>query len=182
MRSRKRKWLINGMVTLALFIGIAFGISKAAETKPDLKKVDIIGRLKKINENNSSLGQVNKDIVKSMASVDKQVEKTGEVARKLTEVQKGLGVQKGSLDRLVPVAAEQVTLGTNLRNLSSGINKNMGAISSTSAKQNEELKRMNQVVQDAQGKLNSVVKGNQAINEKLGKAADKSNKINQAIP
>jgi hypothetical protein len=182
MKRRVRKIAINSVIVIGLMYGAALGISKAAETKPDLKKFDIIARLKAINGNNESLSKTNMDIVRNMGAVDKQVGKTAQVAAKLTDMNAGLGKQGNTLNALIPVTADQVGLSTNLKGLSVKINGNMKAISTTSTKQDAELKRMNKAVEDARGKLESVMKGNEAINQKLGVAADKSRQIEQSIP
>ncbi|WP_047150764.1 hypothetical protein [Aneurinibacillus tyrosinisolvens] len=182
VKRRVRKVAINSLIVIGLMYGTALGVSKAAETKPDLKKFDIIGRLKAINGNNESLSKTNMEIVRNMKAVDEQVGKTGQVAARLKDVNGGLGKQENTLNALIPVTADQVTLSTNLKGLSVTINGNMKTISNVSMKQDQELKRMNRVVQDARSKLESVMKGNEAINQKLGTAADKTRQIEQSIP
>jgi hypothetical protein len=177
-----RKVAVNGLVLIVFVVGLLFGISKVAESKPDFKKFDLIGRLQKINSNNDSLSDKNKTIVVNMQNVDSQVGKTGEVAARLKQVNEGLKAQQGTLQALVPVTSDQVSLSTNLKNVCNLINGNMKTISSASLQQNEQLKRMSSVLNDAQSKLESVQKGNQAINDKLGTAASKSAEIEQSIP
>jgi|GEM_PF-6397329 len=148
----------------------------------DWKQYDLIGMLQKINDHNSTLGKTNQEIVGKMKLIDQQVDTTSEVAEKLTAVKRGLLAQNRTLSQLTPVTADQVTLSSNLRNLSMNIKKSMLLVSKMSEKQNSEIQKMNGILAKAKVQMKQVAKDNDRINGQLQQAETKSRQIEGQIP
>ncbi|NGQ94292.1 hypothetical protein G3578_03770 [Brevibacillus sp. SYP-B805] len=181
IRKTWKRWLI---LMLALFLATAGVASLLANEKEetDWKAYDLIGMLDTISRHNAELDQTNKTIVGRMEALDRQTGKTGEVADRLQEVSSGLAGQNGTLHDLIPVTADQVTLSTNLRNLSMKIKGSMKQIEDVSLRQKNELARMQQTVSGTRQQLGQVAKENEELNRLLQEAEAKSRKIEQSIP
>ncbi|MBH8596565.1 hypothetical protein [Thermoactinomyces sp. CICC 10523] len=181
--SLKRK-AVTALVPILLVAvpGIYIFTHPESFTPGQLKKFDLNGMLKEINEKTKTLGLLNKDIYNGLLQLDAQSGKTQTVSQELIEVNQGVRKQGTTLEEIRRVTGQQVTLSQNLNRLSKQLSTQMELISNSGQKQVDQAVDLKSVTTSTRSKLAEVLKQNDLLEQKLKQAADKAEKVNRSMP
>jgi hypothetical protein len=147
-----------------------------------LKAFDLNGMLKEINAKTKTLGSLNKTIYAGLNRLDQQSGKTKTVSQKLSEANQGVKKQEETLENIRQVTQQQVTLAHNLHALSELLTQQMSLISKSGQIQVNQSDQLKSVTFGTRTQLSEVLKQNQIMEQKLGKAAEQSERVDRSVP
>lgn len=171
-------------VSALLAFGIPFALV-AFTPMPHVKvpeKLDILGMIRKINNNNNDINSVNSNIVGDMKQINNLSGTTARIHEHLVTLKQGISEQDQSLANLQNLSGRQVELSTSLNKLAQSLDADLQRVNNSSAQQKGSVEQMMQATDSLARLAKEVTDINSGIAEKLDRASKATGQVVSNMP
>jgi len=180
MRLKKSDAII-GIFIILILIPVSF-LAAPHLSADSLEKFDLPGMLKEIDAKTRKLGEINKKVLAGLHLIDSKSAQTRTLSNRLGTANQAVKKEDSTLGSVRDVTGQQVTLSQELNRLSRGLTSRMNAISKHASTQSGSSQELLKTTVDTRGQLGEVIRQNRILEQKLKKAAQKSEQTARSLP
>ncbi|MCF8563963.1 long-chain fatty acid--CoA ligase [Alicyclobacillus tolerans] len=177
--SKRRRWLIAAVVLVVLVGG---GLSMASAHVAIPQQLNLLGMVRRINNNNDSLTAENGKIVRHMQQIDKLSGQTQTLGNQLQSLNQGVAGDVSSLKQLQALSIQEQNLSQQFVQLGQVLHGNLNSINNSSTGQSQTTSAMVSKMNQLSAAAANMAKSNQALAQKLAKASAQTGQIATEMP
>lgn len=177
--SKRRRWLIAAVVLVVLVGG---GLSMASAHVAIPQQLNLLGMVRRINNNNDSLNAENGKIVSHMQQIDKLSGQTQTLGNQLQSLNQGVAGDVSSLKQLQALSIQEQNLSQQFVQLGQVLHGNLNSINNSSTGQSQTTSAMVSKMNQLSAAAANMAKSNQALAQKLAKASAQTGQIATEMP